>query len=580
MGGCICTKNATGRFCDQEAPGPCKNGGVYNALRSSCEGCEGGWTGADCGTCAYTQSYCAQLSDSNLSPEKCQCENKFMKPVEPPCTLTCHNGGQLDSSACKCISCNGMWTGASCDQCNRESCPKGSTLDKAACKCTGCQRPWAGVKCNYCPYSSGGTPCPNGGTIDEENCLCVNCDAGFTGPTCEDAVSCETPFFACKNGGLWDPKTCKCDCAGTGFSGKACDVCKLATSSTPGTVCKHGGMFAPSQCSCLHCSWPWTGRQCNKCNTEAGKNCMNGASFNATQCKCQCPYPYTGEQCSQCALSNEACAAANASKPHAVTTKGRCQCGCIKTRACGKGETWMPESCMCKALTLDEALQLTHLAHMTKLEIAIEACIAKPKQCSTSLLSNAYVVLFSNTGKCLKLPSECTAWGPRYQLNVTSCDCEKVQPHPSEPASCNCPSDTPCLFAYPDHHDCRPLNASGKCDAGLTNCKESTRVFCPSTANGECNGKGNCSQGACKCKRGWQGSSCTSRTKGTSKKARCLKYRCVQENKPCLNIDPFSNEPCKEQNAGQCSDKRWPDDCSKMKNVTVVESDTKVQGGH
>ncbi|XP_033642798.1 uncharacterized protein LOC117302922 [Asterias rubens] len=127
-----------------------------------------------------TTTVTCTATDSASNPGTCQ----FTITVEV-CTLTCENGGSLNTETCSC-TCAQEYTGTNCSVC-AATCLNGATQD-GACGCS-CAQSWTGGVCSVCPLDSGS--CLNGGTFDAPMCECV-CLPGIFGATCQEADPCLT----------------------------------------------------------------------------------------------------------------------------------------------------------------------------------------------------------------------------------------------------------------------------------------------------------------------------------------------------------------------------------------------------
>ncbi|XP_022094895.1 uncharacterized protein LOC110981563 isoform X3 [Acanthaster planci] len=240
-------------------------------------------------TCNECQIFCQHGGTFEGETCQCSCAGNWIGNTCNECAaLSCQNGGIMDRTTCMC-SCDGNWMGNTCDECQL-SCENGGTLDRTTCMCS-CAGNWMGNTCNECQLS-----CQNSGTLDRGTCMCSGCQ------------------LSCQNGGTLDEGTCMCSCAGN-WMGNTCNECQLS--------CQNSGTLDRGTCTCS-CNGNWMGNTCNECPLF----CQNDGTLDGGTCTCSCDGNWMGNTCNECHLS---------CKNNGTFDRGTCMCSCAGN--------WMGNTC-------------------------------------------------------------------------------------------------------------------------------------------------------------------------------------------------------------------------------------------
>eukprot|EP00808_Paulinella_micropora_P022825 g77586.t1 len=497
-GRCACWPRWTGAACNVSVcPNQCSGNG--DCQSGACV-CAEDWTGEDCSQPVSGKHSAHCPNDCHADKRRgvclhgkclCQAERFYgddcsLQHCSPDCSQP---GGACDSSTGRCV-CQPGWTGERCETPHCGGPNHGAIVypgdgSHPVCECT---KLWTGLLCEQLKCAK---DCSGHGVCADGICYC---EAPYTGPNCEVA---KCPNGCSGNGqcilkGQWSTLPAS-------FISEHTDVLK-SDSNFEGCLCRYGWRGAdcsegicPQGCNdhgtCVEgmhghptcaCRGNWTGPTCSDVRCE--RDC--GQHGECVNDQCRCDLYHTGLDCLQ-----EVC-------PSACSNHGTCSLD-VPLASRGKG---VPEGCMCD-------LGWTGAACASKIECRMDCgaqgtCSADGLSC---ICEPGWRGALCEEEVC---PNECSA--PLRGM----CVAQQSAAHNNAEQGCLCVQgwggqDCSLKLCFPP--DC---NKRGECVWGACKCRAGyvgdaceTKV-----CDLDCSGHGTCLNSTCRCQQGWEGERCEQQT--------------------------------------------------------------------
>ncbi|XP_048727704.2 mucin-4-like isoform X2 [Ostrea edulis] len=498
-----CSPNPCSQTCVEKAPGQgysclCENGKMLDDDQRTCIECSNWRFGPNCSsqcTCNNENSLSCDpvsgectckpgWSGTNCESDIDECRQSSTCPVSSTCvnslgsyTCVCDNGSVMAGGTC--VECSGHRYGLNCGlqcQCNEENT---MACDKRNGTCN-CRGGWTGLNCSVDVHECSLTPSicgANAKCTEEIGSFSCQCDPGFqktSSNTCSNIDECVTGSHSCHvNSRCMDTSggyICTCD---PGFSGDGHTCSDVNECSSP-SVCdpnsKCNNTWGSYVCTCDP-GFIGDGKNCSdvdECLNEP-PGCHPDALCNNTagsfSCQCKSGYEGDGKMCKdidECLRNLSSC------DTHALctNTNGSHTCAC-KSGFYGDGQT---------CLEKDECAENIHSCHVNA------SCI--------NTFGNYFCECnpgFFGSGRNCTDVDECLDGSNDCHLNATchntvgnfSCMCD-IGFHGNGVNCYKCPNMT---FGV----DCQ-----NQCTCNTSNTRSCDKVT-----------------GACACKIGWNGDTCS-----------------------------------------------------------------------